>query len=326
MLKRTLTTVVAVLALAVAGCGGDDDDTTSSGGGGGGGVTTVKVATIPTAAAAPLFIGIDEGFFEQEGLRIKTQFAEGGAAIIPAVVSGDVQFGFGNTISLFIARQKNLDLPLVAAGQIAPAQASKDETAVMVRKDSRIRDIQDLRGATIGVNTLQNISELSISAGLDKAGVDPKTIKYIEVGFPEALPAIRARRVPAAFFGEPFTTLARNDARVIFRPFSAGTPNGQIGAYFTSDREVKGNRDVVERFARAMEKANRYAIDHPDAVRAAVPKFTQVPAAIAQKMRLPVFVPTIDPARLQGLADIATKYGLLKGKLDTAEMLLQRGS
>jgi len=324
MLMRRLVAGVAVLVLVIAGCGGDDDDGATGGGGsGGGGPTTVKVATIPTAAAAPLFIAIDQGFFTEENLRVQTQFAEGGAAIIPAVVSGDVQFGFGNTISLFIARQRNLDLPLVAAGQIAPPQESKDETAVMVRKDSRIRDITDLRGATIGVNTLQNISELSISSALDKAGVDPKTIKYIEVGFPEALPAVRARRVPAAFFGEPFTTLARNDARVVFRPFSAGTPNGQIGAYFASDRYVESNRDVVDRFARAMEKANRYVIENPDAVRTAVPKFTQVPEAIAQKMRLPVFVPTIDPQRLQGLADIATQYGLLKGKLDTSEMLLK---
>jgi NitT/TauT family transport system substrate-binding protein len=323
MLKRWLMTVGAVLALAMAGCG-DDDDASSGGGGGGGGPTTVKVATIPTAAAAPLFIAIDKGFFSEENLRIETQFAEGGAAIIPAVVSGDVDVGFGNTVSLFIARQKNLDLPLVAAGQIAPEEESKDETAVMVRKDSRIRDAQDLKGATIGVNTLQNISELSISAALDKAGVDPKTIKYIEVGFPEALPAISARRVPAAFFGEPFTSLAgKSGARVILRPFSAGTPNGQIGAYFTSERYVAEHRDVVDRFARAMEKANRYAIENPDAVRASVPKFTKVPAATAETMRLPVFVATIEPARLQGLADIATQYGLLNGKLDTSEMLLK---
>jgi NitT/TauT family transport system substrate-binding protein len=323
MLKRRLMTVVALLVLALSGCG-DDDDAPSGGGGNGGAPTTVKVATIPTAAAAPLFIGIDQGFFTEENLKVETQFAEGGAAIIPSVVSGDVQFGFGNTISLFIARQRNLDLPLVAAGQIAPEEEDKDETAVMVRKDSRIRDVADLRGATIGVNTLQNISELSISSALDKAGVDPKTIKYIEVGFPEALPAIDARRVPAAFFGEPFTSLAaKSGARVILRPFSAGTPNGQIGAYFTSERYVAENRDAVDRFARAMEKANRYAIENPDAVRAAVPKFTQVPEATAETMRLPVFVPAIDPARLQGLADIATQYGLLKGRLDTSEMLLK---
>jgi hypothetical protein len=72
-----------------------------------------------------------------------------------------------------------------------------------------------------------------------------------------------------------------------------------------------------------MEKANRYAIENPDAVRASVPKFTKVPAATVETMRLPVFVPTIDPARLQSLADIATQYGLLEGKLDTSEMLLK---
>jgi NitT/TauT family transport system substrate-binding protein len=311
--------VLLALAVAVAGCGDDDESS-----GGDQKVTTVTVATIPTAAAAPLFVGIKRGFFEQEDLRVKTQFAEGGAAIIPAVQKGDVQFGFGNTISLFIAREKGLELPTVAAGQVSPREEAEDETAVMVPKDSRVRSIEDLEGKTIAVNTLQNIATLSIQAALDRAGVDPKSVKFIEVPFPEALPAIESGKVDAAFFGEPFTTLGRRaGARVIFRPFSAGVPGGQIGAYMTSESYAQDNRDVVDRFARAIERSNRYVIEHPDSIRTAVVGFTDVKRDVASKMRLPVFVPAIDPAALQRLADASRQQGVLEEKLDTSEMVLQ---
>jgi NitT/TauT family transport system substrate-binding protein len=325
MASARLTAALAalVLAVAAAGCGGDDS---SSGGGGeaGNGVTTIKVSTIPTAAAAPLFVGIEQGFFKEEKLRVETQFAEGGAAIIPAVQSGGAQFGFGNTVSLFLAREKGLTLPMVAAGQVAPKEESKDETAVMVPGNSAVKKPEDLEGATIGANTLQNIATLSIEAGLDKAGVDPKSVKFVEVGFPEALPAIKSGDVQAAFFGEPFTTLgAAAKARVIFRPFSAGVPGGQIGAYFTSEKYIDENRDVVDRFARAMEKSTRYVIENPDSIRTSVVKFAKVPKKVADEMRLPVFVPKLDQDGLQSLADLAKKFRVLKEKLDTSEVVLK---
>jgi NitT/TauT family transport system substrate-binding protein len=318
--------VLLALAAGAAGCGGDDEPA-SGGDQGRQEVTTVKVTTIPTAAAAPLFVGIKQGFFKQERLRLETQFAEGGAAIIPSVQKGDTQFGFGNTISLFIARARGLQLPIVAAGQVSPEEESEDETAIMVPRDSPIRRIQDLEGKKIAVNTLQNIATLSIEASLDAAGVDPKSIEFLEVPFPESLPAIQSGKVDAAFFGEPFTTLAdRAGARVIFRPFSAGVPRGQIGAYMTSESYAEENSDVVERFARAIERSNRYVIENPDAVRTAVVDFTEVPAEIANKMRLPVFVPSIEGPALQRLADVAERFGLLEERLDTSEMLRPGGS
>jgi NitT/TauT family transport system substrate-binding protein len=320
--KRSIA-LVAALAMLVAACGGDDGEEAS---GGGSGPATVRVATIPTAAAAPLFVGIEQGFFREEGLEVKTQFAEGGAAIIPAIQSGDMDIGFGNTVSLFIASEQGLDLSMIAAGQIAPESEEDDETALMVPKGSDVRSAKDLAGATIGVNTLKNIAELSISAALEKEGVDVKSLKYTEVPFPEALPTIESGDVAAAFFGEPFTTQGDDaGARRILRPFSAGVPGSQIGAYFVSERWLDENAETAEKFARAMEKSNRYVIDNPDALRDAVPGFTQVPKEVADRMRLPVFVPTIDPAALQRLADTSAKYGLTKEPVDTKEMLADLG-
>src|ERR1044072_6789418 len=107
MLKRGVVAAFAVAgALFVVACGGDD-----SGGGGGGessAPTKLTVGVIPIADVAPLYVGIDQVFSKDETLEITPQLAEGGAAIIPSVLSGDYQIGFSNTTSLIIASSKKL--------------------------------------------------------------------------------------------------------------------------------------------------------------------------------------------------------------------------
>jgi ABC-type nitrate/sulfonate/bicarbonate transport system substrate-binding protein len=85
----------------------------------------------------------------------------------------------------------------------------------------------------------------------------------------------------------------------------------------TSERYAKENRDVVERFARPIERSNRYVMAHPESIRTAVVKYTEVPRDVAEKMRLPVFIPTIDDRALQRLADVSRHYGVLKDPVDT---------
>ena len=103
---------LVVVCTALIGACGDDD----SGGSGGGGseVTKLKVGVIPIADVAPLYLGMQKGFFKEENLEIEPQLAEGGAAIVPSVVSGDYQFGFSNVTSLVIAASKNLPVQIVA--------------------------------------------------------------------------------------------------------------------------------------------------------------------------------------------------------------------
>src|SRR4051795_6333252 len=91
--RRWLVVALACAALAAAGCGGDDGGS-SGGGGGSQQATTVTVGVIPIADVAPLFLGIKKGFFRDQRLNVKTQFAQGGAVIVPSVLSGDFQFGF----------------------------------------------------------------------------------------------------------------------------------------------------------------------------------------------------------------------------------------
>ena len=80
-----IAVLAAALALAPAGCGGDDD--AGAGDGESSGPTTITVGTLPIANAAPMYMGMEKGFFEEENLKIEPQVGEGGAALIPSRTS-----------------------------------------------------------------------------------------------------------------------------------------------------------------------------------------------------------------------------------------------
>src|SRR3954470_515263 len=106
-LSRLSAAGFAALALAVAACGGDD----GSGSGGGAQAAkavSLKVGVLPIADVAPLYLGMDQGFFKAENLTIEPAVAEGGAAVVPAVMSGDNQVRFFNAPFLMVAQERKL--------------------------------------------------------------------------------------------------------------------------------------------------------------------------------------------------------------------------
>jgi NitT/TauT family transport system substrate-binding protein len=119
--------LIAAIFAVLAGCGDDGgSDAASSGGDGTTAVTVQDVAGIPSEF---LTAGVKQGFFEKRGLDVTVKTAAGGAAIIPAVVSGDAQIGGSNVVSALIATEKELPLAMIAAGTFGPETEEDDWSA-----------------------------------------------------------------------------------------------------------------------------------------------------------------------------------------------------
>ncbi|CAM5615264.1 hypothetical protein SVIOM74S_01828 [Streptomyces violarus] len=115
MRRRLFTRLAAVsVLLTAAACGSSDGGDTSDAGASSGGVTTVEVGLIPIVDVAPLYLGQKKGFFEKQGLKLEFTAAQGGAAVVPGVASGQFQFGFSNVTSLMIAQSNNVPIKAVA--------------------------------------------------------------------------------------------------------------------------------------------------------------------------------------------------------------------
>jgi NitT/TauT family transport system substrate-binding protein len=306
--KRLFAGLLAALcAVALASCGDEDSPRAPSGG-----ATTVKVGVVPVVDVAPLFLGVERGFFRAEGLKLQTQFAEGGAAIVPAVISGDLQIGFSNTTSLVIASAKGLPMRIIANGAGAGTNAQDAPDAVMVRGRSQFRSPGDLEGKTVAVNTLNNVATLTLSRALERSGADYRKVKLTEVPFPDMAAAVEAGRVDAALVQEPFVTAMKADgARVLFNPMEQTDRHYTFATYFASERFLKDQPQVVERFVRALQRSLDYAQQHPDDARRAVLDYTKTPPAAAKAMTLTRWQRELDTASIELTARLAERYGYI---------------
>jgi NitT/TauT family transport system substrate-binding protein len=117
MQRRVLGLAVAVVTLAgAAGCGSSNSGSGGTSSADGAKKTQVTVGVIPIVDVAPLYLGQKQGFFARRGIDLKMVTAQGGAAIIPGVVSGQFQFGFSNTTSLMLAQTKGVPVKSVVNG------------------------------------------------------------------------------------------------------------------------------------------------------------------------------------------------------------------
>src|SRR4051794_6802101 len=148
--RRTLAAALsAALVTATVACSGDSDADSDAGT-----ATRLDVGVVTVIDVAPLYLGIEKGFFSRQRLEVTPKPRQGGSLIVAAVVSGSQHIGFSNNTSLLIGASRGLPLRIVAAGNQA---AAGDYAAIFTRAGSGIGSAKDLGGKTIAVNNLNNV-------------------------------------------------------------------------------------------------------------------------------------------------------------------------
>lgn len=310
--------LLVVAACVVAACGGD------GGGSEDGGLARLSVQDTAGVPSAFLEYGVQEGFFKERDLDVKVTPSQGGATVVPAVVSGDSDIAGSNLVSVLLAQGKDIPVKIVAPGTFVRGKRSQDFSAILAAGDGDIRSPKDLEGKTLAVNTLKNVAELAAKASLAKQGVDVSEIELAEVDFPDMNGALAEGRVDAAFQIEPFVSLALKEGhRVIDRPYVGTKPGLQIGCYFTSEQYLSQNEDVVERFREGVADTAAAIAEDPAAFREFLPEASEIPPPAAQKAILPAWKAENDQASLDLTAELMERYGVVDEKPDTSDAVAE---
>jgi NitT/TauT family transport system substrate-binding protein len=286
-------------------------------------LTVQDVAGVPSAF---LSFGVQKGFFKKRGLNVKVVPAQGGAAIIPAVVSGKVQIGGSNLVSTLLATSKGLPLQVIAPGTSAPDTTSKDFVGILVRGNSPIRSAKQLEGKTIAINTLNNVNDVTDKAALAKQGVDVSKLKFTEVELPDMVAALNAGRVDAITPIEPFLTAGlQSGDRLVARPYVQTKPGLEVGSYLASKKYISENPSVIKRFTAALRETGAYVAGHPGQLRTLLATKGKVPEKLANKMTLPVWHGQVDMSSLQLYGSLMQRYGLLKSPPSLGDVVAKPG-
>jgi NitT/TauT family transport system substrate-binding protein len=269
-----------------------------------------------------MYLGMEKGFFESEGIEIEPHMAQSGNELITSLVGGDSQFAFLGYVPVIVARSRDLPVKVVANADNGADTIDEEWQLILSRKGSSIREPEDLAGRTVAVNALKGVAEVGLKAALDEEGVDPRSVELLEVPFPEMPAALEAGRVDAIWAPEPFLTqVLDRGGQVVLAPYISLSDFFPNGNYATTDGYIQENGDVVERFTRAMDRSTQYAAEHPEEARATIPTFTRIEPELAETIRLPVWRTEIDRAQLEDLIGYTKEYGVIRETFPVGEML-----
>jgi NitT/TauT family transport system substrate-binding protein len=312
------------MVTTLGACGGDDDGGGSGAGGGSGGsgeLTQITVGILPVADLAPLFHGIEQGYFEEEGLDVRTEVGQGGAALVPAVQSGEYPLGFGNYVSLMLARENGVGVRIVSNLVSGADTADRGTNALLVAPDSGIESVDDLAGRLFAVSTLDNVAEVNIRTTLRNHDVDDSEIEFTELPFPDMNAAVESGDVDVAWQAEPFVTLGEQAGLVnIVDPMYETTPSMPLAGMFASDGWLEENPELAEAFVRALHRSLEDGTDE-QAMRDAIAANTQTPPDVVAELALANWQPELDREKLELVADLAVRYEILEGAPDLQELV-----
>lgn len=289
--------------------------------------STLTVGFIPIADCLQLYVGEQMGFFEEEGLKINRRSMQSGTVIAPAVEAGDVDIGWSNTVSIIRARSKGFDHVFFVSGAFE-ADPDHRTHALLVATDSTIQKFADLAGKTVAINVLGNVNELSLSVLAEANGMNVQDIRLVELPFPDMEPALKNRSVDAALVTEPFVSLAIAHGNCRYLVKSVHRSFGErfmIASWFAKRSWIEKNRAQAEAFARAVQKASRYIMEHPQDMPGILTRNTKLTLELAQKMVLPGFSDTLDPDEIQRMITTAAKHKLIKSSFDADQIVCPLG-
>jgi|SRR5579875_44974 NitT/TauT family transport system substrate-binding protein len=267
----------------------------------------INLIQLPADNSAEVYYAQDLGFFKEAGLDVRITSMTNSGAIIAALAGGAGDIG--NTVigSAAQAREKGIRVRFIAPAGLYVDSAPT--SALVVPKDSPVKSAADLKGKTIAVSGLNDLTYYATRAWIDKNGGNSAASKYVELPFPAMAAALQQHRIDAAYTIEPFLTASRNDFRILGKAGGGVAPRYQATGWLATENWIDSHADLALRFAAVIRKTAIWANSHHKESAAILLKYTHIPPEVAEKMTRVEYSLTLQPALLQPPIDVAAKYG-----------------
>lgn len=251
-LRLAAALLTTVTAATLAGCGGGSDP------------AEARKITIAEQSKAGLTTGLwphlaqELGYFKDEGITVEKYVSvKTGSDAISGMQSGAVQVSHIGVEGV-TAAAKGADVVGIAAAM--------DASIWTVIAEPGVDSWPDLRGKTIALGSVSDITRVVFDELAKQAGLDPKTdLKYVALGAtPQRIAAVQNGQVAATIATYPpaADALAKGNLKDLgFAPEGKTPPRLMTTDIEASKAWAEENPDVVAGYLRAVIRAIRYAKD-----------------------------------------------------------------
>ena len=226
--------------------------------------TKVKVGVLKLTSSAPIFVGVEKGFFKEFGVEPELVYFQAAAPIATALAAGQVDVGAtGLTAALYNIVLQGEKLWIVAdKGREWPGFPL---VGIVVQKElwesGKVKTIRDLKGRTIGVTQLGSTFHFHIGNILEKEGLSLGDVRIVPLqAMPATVEALRGKQVDAILVPQPFpgATEAQGFGKIV--AWAGDLYPWQIAAVFYS-KAFAADRGKAVAFMKGYAKASRHYYD-----------------------------------------------------------------
>ena len=325
---RSLLGALAVsAAVLITGCGGDTPKPQSS--------APVKVTAgmLRLTSSAPLFIGVEKGFFKEEGLDVTPEWFDAAQPIVVATASNKIDVGgTGITAALYNMVAQGQKLVIVAdKGREDKSVLSSGLVVTTDNYDAGVRSVADLKGKKVGITQTGSTFEYEVGRLLELQGLSKADVELVPLGkISSIMAALESKQIDAAILVQPNVSRAENAgfAKMILSVGDA-MDYQTSGIFYSPEFAAKKNLGV--KFMKAYIKSVRYYSEavlgkdkgaNYDEVLDIIAKYTNTPKeTVAQGL------PYLDPNGallvndIQTQIDWYTKEGLIVKPLKASDVV-----
>ena len=236
---------------------------------------SIKIAEVTHSVFyAPLYVAIEEGYFNEENIDIKLVLTPGADKVSAAVLSGDVQIGFAGAESAIYVYEKSEKDYL----QIFSGLTKRDGQFILGRKDKKDFSLEDLYGKEILVGRSSGMPALNFLNALKNKGIDKNKIKInYNIDFASLSGAFIGNTGDYVNLFEP-TALKLEKEGYGYVLQSIGLLSGEMPytTFYARKSYIENNKDVIKSFTKAINKGLEF-VKNNDEMKIAKSIYKQFP-------------------------------------------------
>ena len=249
----------ALMLASLSACGNGSSSSATEGGSG---TTTVRLALSSPNSSSwdALAVGIHEGLFAKEGIKIELQVPGGSANVMQSMAAGRTDIGAPTPETAMAAIDKGQDAKLVYEWTRGPVNS------IAVQADSPIKDFQGLEGKKVGVQTLASGAAVQVQSVMADLGMPKDSVKLVAVDTgASAWDALRRGRVDAlALWDTEYAGMELQGADLRLIQPSQLEPLFSTTFVATGDF-IKKHPDLMGAFGKVWAESTVWANANPDA-------------------------------------------------------------
>ena len=220
----------------------------------------VNVGLTMSTADAPIFIGVERGYFKKDNLDVEIISLDSASKAVAPLATGDLDVAAGSpSAGFFNAAARKIEIRIVA--NRALAMPGYNYQSVIVRKDlmgSRFKSYADLKGLKIGIPAPGTGGQVLIDEMARLGGLQYGDVEQVFLPFPQLIIALQNKAVDIALMIEPYASAAvASGAGHRFAPTESFYPHQEIAMLFYGEKFARERADVARRFMKGWLRGAR---------------------------------------------------------------------